>query len=254
MKNLKIKIIPQLKDNYSFIIFDIKSSFAIIIDPAEFLDHINFLKKNNLVLHSIFVTHHHKDHTAGVLKLGEHYPKAFVYSPDKSIKGTTHILKSGSKIKTPLNEFEIINTPGHTLDHIILYDEQNSILFCGDVLFRLGCGRVFEGTLEQMHKSLQKIYILPDETMVYCGHEYTIANLNFLKSIFENLNPLKEEEEKIKFEIETNLRSIPFKLGNEKLFNPFLNQESIYFADFKKKHNLTDFEMFKLVREKKDQF
>ncbi len=200
------------------------------------------------------MTHHHKDHTAGVLKLLELFPKAFVYSPDKSIEGTTHILINGTKLKTPLNEFKVINTPGHTLDHIILYDKKNSLLFCGDVLFRLGCGRVFEGTLEQMHKSLQKINILPDETMVYCGHEYTIANLNFLKSIFENISCLNEEEKNIKIEIEKNLRSIPFRLGNEKLFNPFLNQESIYFSEFKKKHNLTNFEMFKLVREKKDQF
>ena len=254
MNSLDIKIINQLKDNYSFIIYSKKNDAAIIVDPAEADNHIDFLKKNNLELNSVFITHHHKDHTAGLESLLKSFPKTLVYSPDKSIYGTTHLLESNDLIDTPFNKFEILTTPGHTLDHIILYDKENLLLFCGDVLFRLGCGRIFEGTFKQMHESLKKINILPNGVSVYCGHEYTISNLCFLESIFDNLKILKDERKKIETQIKETAKSIPFNLGREKVINPFLNQNSPFFNDFKIKYNLSDFEMFKLVREKKDQF
>ena len=254
MNTVYIKIITQLKDNYSFVIYSKKNNNAIVVDPAEATSHIKFIKENNLNLHSIYITHHHKDHTAGVTDLLKTFSQTLVYSPDKSIYGTTHILTNNNAISNPINKFQVIITPGHTLDHIILYDKENSLLFCGDVLFRLGCGRIFEGTFKQMHESLKNINNLPDDTFVYCGHEYTISNLCFLENIFDNLKALKEERKIIEMEIKKTSRSIPFNLGHEKRINPFLNQKSPFFTDFKKKYNLSDFEMFKLVREKKDQF
>jgi len=153
-----------------------------------------------------------------------------------------------------LNNFEVIATPGHTLDHIILYDKINALLFSGDTLFHLGCGRVFEGTFKQMYASLQKINNLPDKTLVYCGHEYTMNNLNFLESIFEEIRELKELRTIIEKKINMSSRTIPFFLGEEKRINPFLNQSSYIFDSFKKNRNLSNFEMFKFIREKKDNF
>jgi len=254
MKNITVNIIPQLKDNYSYIIESEEDYFAIIIDPAEVEPHCNILQNKNLNLDSIILTHHHHDHTSGVRSLLKKYPSATVYSPNTSIDGTTNIIQNNDLIKTPLNNFEVIATPGHTLDHIILYDKINALLFSGDTLFHLGCGRVFEGTFEQMYASLQKINNLPDKTLVYCGHEYTMNNLNFLESIFEEIRELKELRTIIEKKINMSSRTIPFFLGEEKRINPFLNQSSYIFDSFKKNRNLSNFEMFKFIREKKDNF
>jgi len=254
MKNITVNIIPQLKDNYSYIIESEEDYFAVIIDPAEAESHCNFLQNKNLNLDSIILTHHHHDHTSGVRSLLKKYPSATVYSPNTSIDGTTNIIQNNDLIKTPLNNFEVIATPGHTLDHIILYDKINALLFSGDTLFHLGCGRVFEGTFEQMYASLQKINNLPDKTLVYCGHEYTMNNLNFLESIFEEIRELKELRTIIEKKINMSSRTIPFFLGEEKSINPFLNQSSYIFDSFKKNRNLSNFEMFKFIREKKDNF
>ena len=254
MKNITVNIIPQLKDNYSYIIESEEDSFAVIIDPAEFESHFNFLQNKNLNLDSIILTHHHHDHTSGVRSLLKKYPSTKVYSPNKSIYGTTNFIQNNDFIKTLLNNFEVIATPGHTLDHIILYDKINDLLFSGDTLFHLGCGRIFEGTLEQMHASLQKINNLPNKTLVYCGHEYTMNNLNFLESIFEEKMELKELKTKIKKKINMSSCTIPFFLGEEKNINPFLNQSSYIFDSFKKNNNFSNFEMFKFIREKKDNF
>ena len=254
MKNITVNIIPQLKDNYSYIIESEEDYFTVIIDPAEVESHCNFLQNKNLNLDSIILTHHHHDHTSGVRSLLKKYPSATVYSPNTSIDGTTNIIQNNDLIKTPLNNFEVIATPGHTLDHIILYDKINALLFSGDTLFHLGCGRVFEGTFEQMYTSLQKINNLPNKTLVYCGHEYTMNNLNFLESIFEEIIELKELRTKIEKKINMSSRTIPFFLGEEKKINPFLNQSSYIFDSFKKNSNLSNFEMFKFIREKKDNF
>ena len=253
MKKITVNIIPQLKDNYSYII-ESEVNYAVIIDPAEVESHCNFLQNKNLNLDSIILTHHHHDHTSGVRSLLKKYPSAKVYSSNPSIDGTTNHIQNNDLIKTPLNNFEVIATPGHTLDHIILYDKINALLFSGDTLFHLGCGRVFEGTFEQMYTSLQKINNLPDKTLVYCGHEYTMNNLNFLESIFEEIRELKELRTTIEKKINMSSRTIPFFLGEEKRINPFLNQSSYIFDSFKKNRNLSNFEMFKFIREKKNNF
>ncbi len=254
MNNIYVKIIPQLKDNYSFLIYNNKNSLAIIVDPAEAKNHNKFLIKNNLNLKSIFLTHHHSDHTSGVKDLLKLFPEILVYSPNNLIEGTTHLIKNNNLISNPVNKFKVIGAPGHTLDHIMLYDEENALLFCGDVLFRLGCGRVFEGTFEQMYNSVNKINKFPNDTLVYCGHEYTISNLLFLEKAFQKLNIFKDERKKIEMEIKKTSKTIPFYLGHEKEINPFLNQKSAFFSEYKKNNKLSDFEMFKLLREKKDQF
>jgi len=254
MKKISVSIIPQLKDNYSYILHSENNSTAVIIDPAQAEFHFDFLNKNNLTLDTILLTHHHHDHTSGVTTLLNKFPLVKILSPNVSIDTTTNLIKDKDFIKTSLNIFNVIATPGHTLDHIILYDEKNSLLFCGDTLFRLGCGRIFEGTHQQMYNSLQKINNLPDNTSVYCGHEYTLNNLFFLESFFDDKSLFKTIHTEIEKKIDENSCTIPFNLGSEKKINPFLNQKSDIFTTIKKNNNLTNFEMFKLIREKKDNF
>ena len=254
MNTVYIKIITQLKDNYSFVIYSKKNNNSIVVDPAEATSHIKFIKENNLNLHSIYITHHHKDHTAGVTDLLKTFSQTLVYSPDKSIYGTTHILTNNNAISNPINKFQVIITPGHTLDHIIYYDENNGVLFCGDTLFRLGCGRVFEGTLNEMFNSLKKINELSKNTIIYCGHEYTIGNLNFLEKTLKKESAYLTVRKKINDDLNNKGKSVPFLLEDEKQYNLFLNQNSKLGNIIKKELAFTDFELFAYLRKAKASF
>jgi len=250
-KKILIISVPQLKDNYSYLI--IKNKKVIIIDPAESTYIIEYIKKNELNLSAILLTHHHLDHTAGVKKILENF-YAPVYSSNQNIAHTTKVVKNGDLINLHFIEMEVIKTPGHTLDHIVFYNKTNHILFSGDTLFRLGCGRIFEGTYEQMFQTLAKINSLDDRTMVYCGHEYTYANLDFLISIFSNNKYLISEQKKIDNQFAKTDQSIPFNLGDEKIINPFLSTKSEIYTIFKKENNFSDIEMFSYLRDLKNKF
>ncbi len=225
MKNISVEIINQLSDNYCYLISKENYSSTIIIDPAESKIIVDILKKRKLNLDYIFITHHHKDHTSGVFNLLKEYPKVKIFSPSNLYSIPINLITDGDTIQTSINKFEIISAPGHTLDHVVLCDNNNHLLFVGDVLFRLGCGRVFEGTYEQMHTTLNKLCDLSDKFTVYCGHEYTLNNLKFLENIFNNNSILQEIKIQIKNDLNTKGRSIPFNLGNEKKCNPFFKSK-----------------------------
>ena len=253
MIDIKIEIINQLKDNYSYLLHH-DNSLAIVIDPADDEKIINVLESKKLKLECIFITHHHSDHTSGVLGLMKKFPHAQIYSPSELSSLKINNISNNNKVATPINEFDILSSPGHTLDHIVLCDFKNKLLFVGDVLFRLGCGRVFEGTLDQMHDSLNKILNLPDDMKVYCGHEYTLNNLMFLEDIFRENIDLEKVKKQILHDLETKNRTIPFVLGDEKKVNPFLNPNCEMSFKFKKDNNLSNLELFRYLREKKDNF
>jgi len=253
MNDIKIEIINQLKDNYSYLLHH-DNSLAIVIDPADDEKIINVLESKKLKLDSIFITHHHSDHTSGVLGLMKKFPHAQIYSPSELSSLKINNISNNNKVATPINEFDILSSPGHTLDHIVLCDFKNKLLFVGDVLFRLGCGRVFEGTLDQMHDSLNKILNLSDDMKVYCGHEYTLNNLMFLEDIFRENIDLEKVKKQILQDLETTNRTIPFVLGDEKKVNPFLNPNCEMSFKFKKDNNLSNLELFRYLREKKDNF
>ena len=186
---IKIEPIEAFTDNYIWLVTTNEGSIAI--DPGESSNTINFLEKNQLDLKAILITHHHFDHTGGIDDLVSYSP-VNVYGPfNNDIASIDKKLKDGDKINVIGIEFEIIEIPGHTLDHIAFYSENNGspILFCGDTLFAGGCGRVFEGTFDQMYESLNKLKILPENTNIYCGHEYTLSNLKFAKEA-EPFNPV----------------------------------------------------------------
>jgi len=253
MIDIKIEIINQLKDNYSYLLHD-DNFLAIVIDPADDEKIINVLESKKLKLECIFITHHHSDHTSGVLGLKKKFPHAQIYSPSELSSLKINNISNNNKVTTPINEFEIFSAPGHTLDHVVLCDFKNKLLFVGDVLFRLGCGRVFEGTLDQMHDSLNKILNLPDDMKVYCGHEYTLNNLIFLEDIFRENIDLENVKKQILQDLETTNKTIPFVLGDEKKANPFLNPNCEMSFKFKKDNNLSNLELFRYLREKKDNF
>jgi len=251
--HIKVKIIPQLKDNYSYIVYSEERKLSAIIDPAESSSIIDFIQRENLTIETIILTHHHDDHTAGVKGI-LNFSAVSVYSPDKKIFGTSQVVINNDQINLSFLSFKVLATPGHTLDHIIFYDEHNNILFSGDTLFRFGCGRVFEGTYEQMQLSLQLLLGLDDTTQVYCGHEYTLKNLNFLQSIFPNNKELKISKTRINEQINATGSSIPFNLGEEKQLNPFLNPSSAIYQDLMKKNNFNDLQMFSYLRDLKNKF
>ena len=219
---ISITKIPQLKDNYSYIMTSNNTKKAIVVDPAESNSIMKHIEKKQLVISAILLTHHHDDHTAGVRNI-LNYTSVNVYSPNEKIDGTTKKIVHDDQIDLDFIKMRVIATPGHTLDHVVFYNQIHKVLFSGDTLFRLGCGRVFEGTYEQMFNSLKKIEDLDDETMVYCGHEYTLTNLKFLNSLFflnKNLNLVKDA---ISSQLTKTKSSIPFNLGREKDINPFLS-------------------------------
>ena len=250
---LNVKIIPQLKDNYSYIVVNKNLHSAIIIDPSEAFPIINFIKENNLNIEAILITHHHNDHTSGINDIIT-FQKTEVFSPNSKINNTTRLVKDGEKVPSNFTNFKVLSTPGHTLDHVVYYDKQNKILFSGDTLFRFGCGRIFEGNYKQMHNSLEKIKRLSNYTNVYCGHEYTIHNLNFLSSIFKDFEPLGKIKDKILDQIKKFDSSMPFSLGEEKVLNPFLSLESIYFKDFMKNKDFNSLGMFQYLRDLRNNY
>jgi len=250
---IKVKIIPQLKDNYSYVVYTDEKKLAAIIDPAESTSVIDFIQKKSLTIETILLTHHHDDHTAGVQDILD-FSAVSVYSPDKKISGTSQVVRNNDQINLSFLSFKVLATPGHTLDHLIFYDKHNKILFSGDTLFRFGCGKVFEGTYEQMQLSLQLIVALDDKAQVYCGHEYTLKNLDFLQSVFPDNKELKISKQRVNKQIHTSGSSIPFNLGEEKRLNPFLNLNSSYYQDFMKKNKFNDFIMFSYLRDLKNKF
>ena len=250
---MKVEIINQLKDNYSFVLYN-DTLKSCVIDPAESNPILNFALENNLTIEDIFITHHHKDHTSGVKGILNAFPKVNIHSPSAQIENTRFVLRDGDEINSCLNTFRIIKTPGHTLDHIIYYDENNGVLFCGDTLFRLGCGRVFEGTLNEMFNSLKKINELGKNTIIYCGHEYTISNLNFLEKTLKKESSYLTVRNKINDDLNSKGKSVPFLLEDEKQYNLFLNQNSKLGTIIKKELGFTDFELFAYLRKAKDSF
>ena len=252
-KNILVEIIPQLKDNYSYLVYSNVNKLGFVIDPADAPPIIKFIKDNDIILSGILITHHHADHNSGVndlLKL----QSTKIYSPNKKINKTSNLIKEGDLIKSDFIEFEVIATSGHTLDHVVYCSKQNNLLFSGDTLFRFGCGRIFEGTYDEMKRSLNKIEKMDDSIDVYCGHEYTIHNLNFLKGVFHNDKMLDEIEHDVLKQIKKTKTSMPFNLGIEKKLNPFLSLESPTCKNFMERKGFGSLEMFGYLRDLRNNY
>jgi len=212
--------IPAFSDNYFWLLHNQQQ--AVVVDPGAAAPVINKLQQHNLQLCAILITHHHADHTGGLSKLLQNAAVP-VYGPaNKSITNITHSLHQGDTVHiSELDaDFEILEIPGHTADHIAYYGDRR--LFCGDTLFCGGCGRLFEGTPEQMYHSLQKLAALPSDTHVYCAHEYTLANLNFALSVDNENLQLQQRLRQTEQLRQSGLITVPSTLADEIATNPFL--------------------------------
>ncbi len=250
-----IEIIPCLSDNYSYLIHEKKLNTVSIVDPSEFKTCDEAIKKYKK-LDFILNTHHHADHVDANLELKKKYnSKILGYDSDKNrIPGIDIFLKENQKQKIGSLEFEVIFIPGHTKGHIAFFFRKEKIAFTGDTLFSLGCGRVFEGTHEEMFNSLNKIKNLPPDTKIYCGHEYTKTNLNFCLTYDPTNKLLKEKQVDILKKLNSNQPTIPSTLGQEIKTNIFLrcNDPEIKHAIGLK--DSSELEVFSKLRDLKDTF
>ena len=215
--------IHALKDNYIWLLR--KGAFAAVVDPGEASPVLEVLTREKLSLIAILVTHHHADHQGGIADLLVQYPAAAVYGPEKeSITGLDHPLSGGETIVFPELEgiFQVLAVPGHTLGHIAYFSAEAGVLFCGDMLFTGGCGRIFEGTPAQMFDSLARLAALPERTQIYCGHEYTEANLRFALAVEPGNRRLQKRVDEVSVLRAKGLPTVPSTLALEKATNPFL--------------------------------
>ncbi len=217
-----MEIIPlrAFADNYIWTLRD--GTRAAVVDPGDARPVLDYLEREKLELVAILNTHHHADHVGGNAALLARR-KVPVYGPrDERIAEVTHRVKDGDRFTLPHFgiEFEVAEIPGHTRSHIAFHG--GGMLFCGDTLFAAGCGRLFEGTPRQMHESLSRLMKLPDDTRVYCGHEYTVSNVRFARSAEPGNAALAELEARAKAQRDQDLPTLPSTIGQEKATNPFV--------------------------------
>ena len=225
-RTMKIVQIPLLRDNYAYLLVCEKTKSAAILDPSEADPVLNRIDQEQVSLEAILNTHHHRDHTGGNEGiLARHKSEVYGHTSDSErIFGFTRGVDEGDEIQLGELKGKVIFVPGHTSGHVAYLFENN--LFCGDTLFTAGCGRLFEGTPEQMQASLKKLMALPDNTKVYCGHEYTESNLRFAMSV-EPKNPkLVSRFERVQGLRSRGAPTVPGTLEEEKQTNPFLRWDS----------------------------
>ena len=210
------------EDNYIWLIRGKSADHVAIVDPGDADPVLATLEKQHLQPVAILCTHHHGDHVGGVGDILRRYPVP-VYGPARErIPAVTHRLKEGDRVSLPELglEFSVLDVPGHTAGHIAYYGA--GMLFCGDTMFSAGCGRLFEGTAEQMHASLAKLVALPEATHMYCAHEYTEANLRFALAVEPDNPDIRAHRERARALRVQNLPTLPSTIGLEKRINPFL--------------------------------
>jgi len=253
---LNIEIIPCLSDNYSYIIHDSDTNLIGVVDPSEFKPVDQAIEKKYKKIDYILNTHHHNDHVGGNEELKKKYKSKIIgYLSDKDrIPGIDISIKENEIFSLGNTSFKILFTPGHTSGHIIFYSEKEKVLFTGDTLFSLGCGRLFEGTYKQMFDSLQKIKKLSKDTKIYCGHEYTKNNYEFCIEHDKKNIDLKKKLEWIELKIKQNLPTIPVILENELKENIFLRCDNSSIKETLKLNNMCEEEIFKKLRDLKDGF
>ena len=216
--------IPAFSDNYIWLLR--KGSRAAVVDPGDAAPVLAYLDREAVTLTAVLATHHHRDHVGGIAALVERYA-APVYGPaNEAIPARTHALREGDTIHLPAvsASFGVLDIPGHTAGHIAFAGQVDAspVLFCGDTLFAAGCGRLFEGTAQEMWSSLRKLAALAEETLVYCGHEYTLANLDFAAAADAD-NPRIAQRQAVEREKrDRGLPTVPSTIGLERQTNPFL--------------------------------
>jgi len=253
---LNIDIIPCLKDNYSFVIHDTETDTVAVVDPSEFKPIDDFIEKKFKKIDYILNTHHHFDHTGGNLDLQKKYDAEIIGSKkdEKRIPGINIKLSDNEIFKLGNIDFKIFLTSGHTSGHICFYSKSEKIVFTGDTLFSLGCGKVFEGTHLEMLMSLNLIKKLPIDTQIYCGHEYTKKNLDFCLKYEINNNRLEEKKKWITSRLSKKEPTIPITIEEELNTNIFFRCNDLAIKKSLSMVSSSELEIFKKLRDLKDSF
>lgn len=231
---MRVTLLPALSDNYIFLLTDWEQKIAAVVDPAEAPLLLQRLQEIGAELVAIFNTHHHSDHVGGNRQLIQRFPEVKVYggAEDRGrIPGQQVFLQSGGRVEFAGRTGEVLFVPGHTRAHIAYYfppggDGETGELFCGDTLFAGGCGRLFEGSPQQMFASLSKLRALPDNTRVWCAHEYTLKNLQFALTVDAGNPDLHSRFAEVKAARSRKEATVPSTLGVEKRTNPFMRWDS----------------------------
>ena len=256
-----VEILPAFADNYIYLVGDRDIGLAMVVDPGDAGPVLRALKERDLHLSLILNTHHHKDHIGGNAKLQKEYG-APVIGPAKErsrIEDLARGVEDGDVVTFSTLRGRVIETHGHTSGHIAFYFPQLKALFCGDTLFSLGCGKLFEGTAAQLWKSLVALRGLPDDTLIYCGHEYTEANAKFALALDKDNPALKARAEEAAALRKQGKPTLPALMGKEKLANPFLRADDPSFQKILAQKRLagTDADpaaIFGALRAAKDRF
>ncbi|WP_372365674.1 hydroxyacylglutathione hydrolase [Candidatus Uabimicrobium sp. HlEnr_7] len=251
---LQLHMLPILGDNYTY--FLVSGDDAVVIDPGAGQPVWDYLQQNKWQLTSILCTHHHSDHIAGNLDLkNKSGCKIYAALSDKHrIPEADHFLSEGDHVTVGNSRATVIETPGHTLHHISYYFPQDKKLFCGDTVFVAGCGRLFEGSPQQMLESFNKIAALPNDVEIYCGHEYTASNVRFALSIDGKNEALINFDKHVTVKRNNNEPTIPSTVGQEKQINPFMRCNDETIRRNLKMESATDAEVFGKIRGLKDNF
>jgi len=260
LKKMKVIVVPVLTDNYSYLLIDESTNKAAAIDPAEPEKVIDAAKKENVEIESILTTHHHWDHAGGNEKMVSLLPNIKVYGGDERIGAITKILQDNEIVKVGNLNVKTLKAPAHTTGHVLYYiKDDKGCIFTGDTLFIAGCGRLFEGNPEMMYNALYNVIgKLPNDTLVYCGHEYTYKNLLFAESVDPSNQSVKEALETTKAKLKANEPTVPSTIGKEKQINPFMRVDTDPLIEsYKKATNSTTsnpIDILGYIRKLKDNF
>lgn len=224
----RVTPIPAFNDNYIWALQSEPAGPVAVVDPGDAAPVQAWLEQRGVTLEAILITHHHQDHTGGAEALREqfHVP---VYGPLESpFKGITHPLRQNSEIRLLGQRLQIRAVPGHTLDHISYFQpEEQPQLFCGDTLFLAGCGRLFEGSARQMLEAMQYFAALPEHTLVYCAHEYSLANLAFAAAVEPNNADIRRVTAACEAQRQRGEPTLPSNIGQESRINPFMRTAEV---------------------------
>ena len=250
---LIIEPIKAFDDNYIWLMT--KNNKSVVVDPGDASEIVKLIDNQAINLEGVLITHHHYDHTNGLAELIEK-KNLKVFGPKNNISGINNIVGDSDQFDLIGVYFEVLEIPGHTLDHIAFYafNDGNPVLLCGDTLFAGGCGRVFEGTYQQMFSSLNKIKSLPGDTKIYCGHEYTKNNFKFCIKFNPNNDYLKVKEKTLEAKIKDGKPTIPSTIKEEIQTNIFLRYNDADVKDALNLKNASDLEIFTKLRDLKDNF